>query len=163
MNLVTDTLPALALTLEPAEPDVMRRPPRDPEAAILSRRFVLRICFYSLLIAASTLAAFAWGLAHDPRAAGTMAFMTLTLAQIFHLGNARSSRTVVSPSAAVSNRYALAALFLSLLLQVAVVSFQPLALMLGVAPLPPGAWLVVVGCSAATAVVGQTLHAWRSR
>ena len=57
MNLVTDTLPALALALEPGDPDVMARPPRDPQAAILSRRVPLAGLLLRRLIAASTLAA----------------------------------------------------------------------------------------------------------
>ena len=58
LNLVTDTFPALALALEPAEPGIMRRPPRDPERAILSRAFLRSIGFYAALITAVTLAAF---------------------------------------------------------------------------------------------------------
>ena len=162
INLVTDTFPALALALEPGEPDVMSRPPRDPQAAILSWPFLSRVLFYGALIAASTLAAYRPSVARDPQAATTMAFMTLTLAQVFHLGNARSSRTVVSLAAAVSNRAALAALALSLLVQISTVAIAPLARALDVVPLTPVEWLVVVVCSAAPALAGQALHAWRS-
>ena len=162
INLVTDTLPALALVFEPGEPDVMNRPPRDPRVAILSWPFLSRVVFYGGLITVSTLAAYLMGVAHAPAAATTMAFMTLTLAQVFHLGNARSRRSVLSPSAAVSNRYALAALALSLLLQVGTVAIAPLAAALKVVPLPSWCWLVVVVCSAAPALAGQALHAWRS-
>ena len=162
MNLVTDTLPALALTLEPGDPDLMTRPPRDPQVAILSRPFLAQVFFYGVLIAASTLGAYLWGLAHDPAGATTMAFMTLTLAQAFHLGNARSSRRVLSPAAAVSNRYALTALACSVLLQASTVVIAPLAAALHVVPLASGAWFVVVVCSAAPALIGQALHAGRS-
>lgn len=161
LNLVTDTFPALALALEPGEPDVMERPPRDPQAAILSRSFLLRVLFYGLLITASTLAAFLWALARARPGATTMAFMTLTLAQLFHLGTARSGRSVLSPHAAVSNRFALGALVLSVALQLAAVLVRPIAAALHVVPLARDEWLVVMLCSAATAVVGQALHAWR--
>jgi Ca2+-transporting ATPase len=161
LNLVTDTFPALALALEPGEPDVMERPPRDPQAAILSRSFLLRVLFYGLLITASTLAAFLWALARARPGATTMVFMTLTLAQLFHLGNARSGRSVLSPHAAVSNRFALGALVLSVALQLAAVLVRPIAAALHVVPLARDEWLVVMLCSAATAVVGQALHAWR--
>src|SRR5690606_7766910 len=98
LNLVTDTFPALALALEPAEPDVMRRKPCDPQEAILSPRFLKAIAFYALLITLSTLAAFFWGLSSGTvDRAVTLAFMTLALAQTFHLGNARSSEPVIRP------------------------------------------------------------------
>jgi hypothetical protein len=79
--MVTDTFPALALAMEPGDPDVMRRPPRDPEEAILSRGFLISVLAYGLLITASTLAAFVWALDHAAERASTMAFMTLALAQ----------------------------------------------------------------------------------
>src|SRR5690606_28414807 len=96
LNLVTDTFPALSLAVEPGEPDVMRRPPRDPQEAILSARFVRAISLYALLITAVTLAAFLWALGGgDPARAITVAFMTLALAQTFHLGNARGTEPVL--------------------------------------------------------------------
>ena len=95
LNVVTDTFPALALRWSPADDDVMERPPRDPQAAILSARFVTSVCLHALLITASTLAAFFWTLGADPAHAQSVAFMTLALAQTFHLGNARSERHVI--------------------------------------------------------------------
>ena len=52
LNLVTDTFPALALAMEPAAADIMQRPPRRPDAAILSRAFLGRVVYYALLITA---------------------------------------------------------------------------------------------------------------
>ena len=57
LNMITDTFPALALAMEPAESNVMERPPRRPDEAILSRAFLLRILMYGCLITGSTLAA----------------------------------------------------------------------------------------------------------
>ena len=115
LNLVTDTFPALALALEPAEPGVMRRLPRDPDAAILSRRFVKAMTFYAALITLATLAAYAWGLrSGDAPRAVTMAFMTLALAQLFHLGNARSRGPVLTPRRAMANPWAVGAVALVL-------------------------------------------------
>ncbi len=65
LNLVTDTFPALALALEPREPGVMQRPPRDPARGLLSGAFIRRILLFSALITAGTLAAFGWGLAES--------------------------------------------------------------------------------------------------
>ena len=99
LNMVTDTFPALALAMEPGDPDVMRRPPHDPEEAILSREFLTSVLTFGVLITLSTLAAFVWALDRAPERAPTMAFMTLALAQIAHLGNARSRGPVLAARA----------------------------------------------------------------
>ena len=79
LNMVTDTFPALALAMEPGDAEVMTRPPRDPQEAILSRRFSARFWASGWSSRASTLAAFLWALAYAPAQASTMAFMTLAL------------------------------------------------------------------------------------
>ena len=69
----------------------MRQPPRDPDAALLSAPMLRAIVGYGALIAGAALGAYVWGLGQaEPAGARTMAFMTLALAQIFHLGNARA-------------------------------------------------------------------------
>ena len=166
LNLLTDTVPALALAVEPAEPDIMRQPPRDPGEAILSGELARPIIGYALLISVCTLGAFSWGLAQDragPAYAGTLAFMTLAFAQIFHLGNARSTSPVIMPERALSNRYALAAVLLTFGLQVMAVSLDPLAQVLGLSPLTGKDWSIVVGFSLVPAVVGQVIKTGRTR
>jgi Ca2+-transporting ATPase len=156
LNLLTDTFPALALALEPAEADVMRRPPQDPRTAILPPRMAWNALGYAALIAGATLGAFVWGLrAGSPARASTMAFMTLAAAQVFHLGNARSSRHVLAPSRVVRNRYALAAVVLALALQVLTAVNPLLARTLSVERLDAAAWGVVLVGSLVAAVVGQ--------
>ena len=125
LNIITDTFPALALAVEPGDPDVMTHPPRRPEEAILSRAFLLRIVYYGALITAATLMAFVWALANVPERATTMAFMTLALAQLFHLGNARSEHAVLTMKSALANRYAIGALVLSIALQVMTAHVDP--------------------------------------
>lgn len=166
LNLVTDTFPALALALEPAEPGVMQRPPRDPEAALMSGRFVRTIGFYGGLITVSTLGAFLLALTRHPggyETAVTYAFMTLALAQILHLGNARSLGPVLSPAAIVRNRWALGAVALAIGLQMAAVYVTPLAGVLRVVPLAPSDWLVIGPLALVPAVVGQALRWQRAR
>jgi magnesium-transporting ATPase (P-type) len=91
LNIVTDTFPALALAFEPAEPDLMRRPPRSPRAAILSAGMVRSTAGYAMLIALCTRGGVVGdaGGPRDPRVCHDTAFMTLAVAQIFHLGNAQ--------------------------------------------------------------------------
>jgi Ca2+-transporting ATPase len=156
LNIVTDTFPALSLALEPAEPDIMRRPPRDPQAAILSRRFVRSIAMYAALITASTLAAFVYALATGGATrAVTFAFMTLALAQLFHLGNARSVRPLIGSRRALSNRWALAAVAMVLALQLVAVYVSPLARLLDVTPLAPADWPPILVLAAVPALFGQ--------
>jgi Ca2+-transporting ATPase len=164
LNLLTDTFPALALAVEPAEPDVMRQPPRDPDAALLSTPMLRAIVGYGALIAGAALGAYVWGLGQaEPAGARTMAFMTLALAQIFHLGNARGAGPVVAPAEALRNRWAVGAVALSLGLQVAAVAVEPLARVLGVVPLSSREWAVAVGLGLVPAVVGQALKTRSTR
>jgi Ca2+-transporting ATPase len=155
LNLVTDTFPALALAVEPGDQDVMRRPPRDPKAAMLSRAFLSSVAAYAALITAATLAAYIWALDAGLPHATTVAFMTLALAQTFHLGNARSGRAVLSPQAALANPVAVGAVLLSGGLQLAAIYVAPVAGALGVSPLSGAEWLVVLGCAGLPAVIGQ--------
>jgi Ca2+-transporting ATPase len=160
LNLVTDTFPALALALEPAEPDIMRRPPRDPKEAILSMPFLRRMAGYALLIAAPTLAAFAWGLSAGDagaRRAMTIAFMTLAFAQTFHLANARRDGPLFAKGNLLSNKWAFAAVALVTVLQVAAAHLPPLAHELGTVPLSVRDWIVVLALSLVPAVVGQAI------
>ncbi|MCI0352112.1 MAG: HAD-IC family P-type ATPase [Acidobacteriales bacterium] len=163
LNMVTDTFPALALALEPAESDVMKRPPQDPQAALLSRSFLARVLFYGGLLAASTLAAYLLALDGPQERARTVAFMTLALAQILHLGNARSTEPVLHPRRALRNRFALGAVAVSIVLQLAAVYFEPIAIVLRVVPLSLSDWGFVVGLAAVPAVFGQALKIVQGR
>lgn len=161
LNLVTDTFPALALAAEPAAERVMRRPPRDPHDAILSAPFVLRITAFAALIVAVTLVAFAVslrGAAHDTERAVTIAFMTLVFAQVFHLGNARGG-SVLHWRRATANLWALAAVALTVALQLLAIYVAPLAGVLRVVPLTTRDWMLILPLSLLPAVVGQAI-AW---
>lgn len=161
LNLVTDTFPALALALEPAEPDVMARPPRDPERGIVSPGFLRAVVLYSGLITASTLAAFLWTLERaNAESATTVAFMTLALAQLFHLGNARSRTAVLRPARAFANGWAVAAVPLVIVLQLLAVYWTPLSTVLDTRPLTAGEWGLAFGMALVPAVAGQLLALW---
>jgi Ca2+-transporting ATPase len=163
LNLLTDTFPALALAMEPGEGGIMRRAPADPNAGILTGAATASAVAWAALLALVTLAAFAWGLRRGADAAGTMAFMTLALAQIFQLGNARSARAVLSPRRMIANRYAVGAVVLAVALQALAAGYAPLRRALHVAPLSLAEWLAVGALALAPAVTGQALKLWRSR
>jgi Ca2+-transporting ATPase len=156
LNLVTDTFPALALAVEPPEENVMARPPRDPRGQLFSGPFLRAIAGYAALITAVTLVALIVVLrdGHAERAQ-TAAFMTLALAQTFHLGNARSTGPVLSLAAALRNRWAIASIVIVVALQLLAVFARPLAAVLGVHALDRREWAIVLGLAAIPAVVGQ--------
>jgi Ca2+-transporting ATPase len=158
LNLVTDTFPALALAFEPADVDVMNRPPRDPRSGILSPSLLRATAAYSGLIGGCVLAAFVLGLrAHpeSPRHAVTMAFMTVALAQLFHLGNARSRASVLAPRRAMANSFAVGAVVLAILLQVFALYLAPLRDLLDLVPLSVTEWSMVLGLSIVPGLIGQ--------
>jgi Ca2+-transporting ATPase len=142
----------------------MQRPPRDPRAAILSRDFLGKIGFYGGLITACTLAAYLIALkTMDPAHARTVAFQTLSLAQVFHLGNARSDSPVLSRQAIGANRWALAAVFGVVLLQLAAAYVPPLPAVLRLAVPGVRDWLLIAPFALAPAIIGQTLKVLRVR
>jgi Ca2+-transporting ATPase len=156
LNLITDTFPALALAAEPGDRTVMSQPPRDPREAILSGGMLRSIAAYAGIIAAVTVVAFAV-------CGTTCAFMTLALAQILHLGNARSSGPVLAPRSALANRAALAAVALAIGLQLLAGFFPPLVRVLRVSPLSGEQWVLVAVLGAVPAIVGQIVKVIRSR
>src|SRR5688572_24373083 len=164
LNIVTDTFPALALAVEPREGDVMKRPPRDPDEAILSRPFLGQIALYATLIAAATLGAFLIALDRgSEERAITIAFVTLALAQGFHLGTARSDGPVLSWVRIRANPWALGALGLVIALQLAAVYVPALASVLRVVPLTSADWVLVLPAALLPAVVGQAVRVIRRR
>lgn len=125
INLLTDSLPAIAIGMEPAERDLLSEKPRDPKEGILTKKFMTDIFVQGALIAAVTMAAFYMGLNQGGSAlASTMAFATLTAARLFHGFNCRSKHSIFKIGFS-GNWYSLAAfaagmVFLNLVLFVSV-------------------------------------------
>ncbi|WP_027643631.1 cation-translocating P-type ATPase [Enterocloster clostridioformis] len=95
INLLTDSLPAIAIGMEPAEKDLLSEAPRDPKTGILTKDFMTTILTQGGIIAVCTMIAFHTGLRTGSAAtASTMAFATLTLARLFHGFNCRSKHNI---------------------------------------------------------------------
>ena len=95
INLLTDSLPAIAIGMEPAEKDLLAQKPRDPKTGILTKDFMARILSQGALIAVCTMIAFHMGLSQGGAAlASTMAFSVLTAARLFHGFNCRSAHSI---------------------------------------------------------------------
>jgi Ca2+-transporting ATPase len=97
VNLATDGLPALALAVDPPEPDLMRRQPRHPRTGIFTRPVVLLMVVGGLWSALANLGLFAWALhsGRSPAEARTMTFVSLVLIQFFKAYNFRSDRQAI--------------------------------------------------------------------
>lgn len=94
INLVTDSLPALAIGMEPPEKDNLKGKPRDPKQGILRKDFILTLLLQGGMIAVVTMTAYYLGLRQSVGMASTMAFATLTLARLFHGFNCRSKKSI---------------------------------------------------------------------
>jgi Ca2+-transporting ATPase len=129
LNLVTDGLPALALGVEPPEPGIMDRPPRDPREPIINREMWIGIGVQSILITAATLSAFVLGLFWFPgpvdaakiTASQTFAFTTLVLSELFRALTSRSERVALWRLGVLSNRTMLLAFASSLAILLAII------------------------------------------
>ncbi len=94
INLITDSLPAIALGMEPADMNIMRRPPISPKKGIFSDGLGARIAIEGMLIGSLALVAYSLGLNTNPTHANTMCFAVLGLAQLFHSFNTRSESSL---------------------------------------------------------------------
>ena len=165
LNLVTDVFPALSLAMEPGEVDIMERPPRSPDAALLGRRTVRSILGYAVLIAVSALTAFLLGryVCKHPEptqmggvdAAVTMSFLTIGLGQLFHVFNSRKEHGALKAHEWLSNRYVLGAVVLTVALQLCAVYLPGLNTVLKTALLDGRDWLIVGVCSLVPMAAGQ--------
>ncbi len=91
MNLITDSLPAIAIGMETGKNDVLKEKPRSSSDSILNKQTVLQITFEGIIIAICTMCAYLFGLKQDPLVASTMAFATICLARLLHGFNCRSN------------------------------------------------------------------------
>ncbi|QJW94680.1 cation-translocating P-type ATPase [Frigoriglobus tundricola] len=155
LNMITDVFPAMALALEPSNPDAMKRPPRDPGESLVTPRFLWLITWQALLLSGVTLLAFAVGMrwygaeGSGLRHATTLAFMTLALVQVFHTFNARSQRRSAFTARLFTNAWLWAAVATCLLLQLAAVYTPLLQTVLHTTPLSAADWVAVLTCSLA--------------
>ena len=123
INLLTDSLPALAIGMEKPEHGLLSQKPRDPNKGILTKDFTALMFGQGALIAVVVVTAFYLGLPYGAATAATMAFATLTLARLFHGFNCRSKRSIFSLGL-LSNLYSVGAFVLGCLL-LALVLFVP--------------------------------------
>ena len=144
INLVTDGLPGLAFSAEPAERDVMRRPPRAPKESIFGRGTWQHMLWVGLLIGALSISAQAWSYFSGAAHWQTMVFTTLVMAQLFHALSIRSERDPLWRRGFASNPQLLGAVALTVVLQLAVIYVPILNPIFNTSPLPPADLLLCI-------------------
>lgn len=123
INLLTDSLPALAISMEPSNEELIKDKPRSRDESILTKSFVGEVGFQGILIAIATMAAFYIGYETSAEAAMTMAFSTLCLARLWHGFNSRGKQSIFKLGL-TTNVYTIGAFFLGLIL-LSLVLFVP--------------------------------------
>jgi Ca2+-transporting ATPase len=147
VNLVTDGLPGLALAREPAEPDVMRRPPRPPGESVFAHGLGWHVGWVGLLIGGLSLGAMAWAYRADDPAWRTVVFTTVVLCQLAHVLAIRSERQSLLGPRFAANPALLGAVLLTVGLQALVVYVPALQGVFGTVALGPAQLAVCGACA----------------
>ncbi|MCP1157990.1 calcium-translocating P-type ATPase, SERCA-type [Bacillus infantis] len=145
VNLVTDGLPAMALGLDQPEDDVMKRKPRSPKEGVFARGLGWKVVSRGFLIGIVTLAAFMLAYKNNPDQLGyaqTVAFATLVLAQLIHVFDCRSEKSVLARNP-FGNKYLVWAVISSLLLMIIVIYYPPLQPIFHTMAIQPGDWIMI--------------------
>jgi len=162
INLLTDSLPAIAIGMEPSDKSLLEEPPRSSSEGILSGIIMWKILGQGALIAVSTMAAFYIGLEKSHAVAATMAFATLTLARLFHGFNCRSKKSIFELGFK-SNPYSIAAFFGGTLLLSLVLMVPALHGMFSVADISNKAFMQIAGLAILPTVIIQILKLIRRK
>jgi len=163
INLVTDGFPALALAVDPKDPDVMKRPPRDPQAALLDRQRFVTVCLQGAVMAAATLAVF--GIARSIMKDGvpfarTMTFTTLVWVQFLHAFTCRHDRYSLFQVGVASNRMLVGAVLMSACLQAGILVSPWGQEIFKVVPLRAEEWALIAGLGTLPFLLMELWKAW---
>lgn len=162
INLLTDSLPALAIGMEPADERLLDEKPRDPKAGIMTRDFVMTMIAEGTLIAVVTMTAYHIGIAVSPAMASTMAFATLTMARLFHGFNCRSKESILKLGLS-SNKYSLYAFAAGVCLLALVIFVPFLHSVFSVENLSATAIAQIIGLSFIPTVIIQLIKVCRNK
>lgn len=154
INLVTDSLPALAIGVEPSAPDILDRKPRDPKVGILDKNLVTRVTLQGAIISVGVIAAFMIGRQTSTAVACTMAFSTLTFARLLHGFNCRSQHSIFKIGFK-NNWYSLAAFAVGTLLLALILFVPGLQSLFAVTPLTNTQILWIIGLALMPTIIIQ--------
>lgn len=162
INLLTDSLPALAIGMEPADERLLDEKPRDPKTGIMTRDFIMTMIAEGILIAVVTMTAYHIGIAGNPAKASTMAFATLTMARLFHGFNCRSKESIFEIGLG-SNKYSLYAFAAGVCLLALVIFVLFLHSVFSVENLSATAIAQIIGLSFIPTVIIQLVKLCRNK
>lgn len=162
INLVTDGLPGLAFSAEPAEPGIMKRRPRPPHESIFAHGMWQHILWVGLFVGGVSLASQAWAIQRGVEYWQTVVFTVLTVSQLFHSLAVRSERESLFTIGWLSNPWMLVAVVLALLLQLAVIYLPALNGIFHTQPLPPTDLAICIGLSSLTLIAVES-EKWMAR
>lgn len=163
INLVTDGLPGLALSVEPSEKNIMKRPPYGPSESIFSRGMGPHIIWVGLFMGFVSLATGLWGFNQPDVHWQTMVFTTLTLSQMAHAMAIRSDRESLFSLGVLTNRMLLGAVLLTFVLQMLVTYWTPMQDIFGTQALSPLELAISLGASLTVWVVVEVEKWFRRR
>ena len=166
INLVSETFPALALSLDPAAKDVMSKSPRGKGKQFMDRGMIWRISYQGLMVTAITLTAFIIGKNQGGEALGqTMAFTSLIMAKLVHAGNLHSNTESRFKFNILNNKPLIFALLMSLVLTLAVLLIAPLMSAFEFVSMSPNQWGIIVLLAFVPLVVVELFKAlkWNGR
>ncbi|MCL6590033.1 MAG: calcium-translocating P-type ATPase, PMCA-type [Firmicutes bacterium] len=162
VNLITDTFPALALGVEPAEKGVMLKKPRPAESGFFAEGIGISIVYQGIIKGLITLSVFYTGIQlYSPKIAVTMTFVTLGLIQLTHSLNVRSNTKSLFQTGLFSNKPLIWAITLAAILQVGVVLIPGLNEVFRVESLSAVQWLIVLGAAVSIipiVEIGKLMH-----
>ena len=161
INLVTDSLPAIALGMEDAEPDIMDRPPRRKDEGVFSGGLGVRVVLQGIMFGGLSLAAFYIGRAAlgEIAAAQTMAFIVLALSQVLHAYNMRSGYSVFRIKIFSNRKLNMAAA--TAIILIAAVTLTPASVAFGLVYLPVSLYLAAIGLSLVPILVMELAKLFR--
>jgi Ca2+-transporting ATPase len=163
INLVTDGLPGLALAAEPAERNVMKRPPRSAQESVFAHGLGAHALLVGLVMAGIALAVQAWAWRAGTEQWQTLVFTTLCFMQLGHVLAIRSEETSLWALGIMSNRPLAGAVALTVLLQLAVVYLEPLNRIFRTVPLTAGQLGLAAGAAVAILAIVEGEKYWRRR
>ena len=162
VNLITSSLPAMALSIEPTHPKIMHQKPRNSKENLLSKYILLKIISVVPLLLLGTLGVFLWHLKYDfvsIEKVRTVVFVTLILFELFHVFNTRSLHSSIFNKNFFSNKYVFISVFISAILTLLAVQTQIGRLVFKTISLTGVEWLILVAISFTVILFSEMLKA----
>lgn len=170
INLITDSFPAIALGMEPEESDTMRKPPRESKEGIFSRGLGADVIWQGMMVTMVTVGAYfvghyveagVWEIAESPDGM-TMAFLTLSMAEMFHSLNMRSRRQSIFRMKK-QNKFLFLAMAVSLILTTAVIVIPPIAAAFEFEAISPAEYFLAMGLAVSVIPIVETVKFFQRR